>query len=54
MQLAKDAYRADHAVNGGHRAINVPGAMGMGIMSMPSKMVKAVLAGNVNLKKPSS
>ncbi|GMK53740.1 hypothetical protein CspeluHIS016_0103260 [Cutaneotrichosporon spelunceum] len=52
MQAAKDAYRADHAINGQRRAINVQGAMGIQTAGLPSRMVQAVLAGNVNSLEP--
>ncbi|BEI83188.1 hypothetical protein CcaverHIS002_0310560 [Cutaneotrichosporon cavernicola] len=47
MQAAKDAYRADHAINGQRRVINVQGAMGIQTLGLASRMVKAVLNGDV-------
>jgi hypothetical protein len=48
MQAAKDAYRADHAMNANRRVIKVPGAMGINTTGLPSLMVRAVLDGNIN------
>ncbi|BEJ14022.1 hypothetical protein CspHIS471_0311960 [Cutaneotrichosporon sp. HIS471] len=52
MQAAKDAYRADHAINGQRRVINIQGAMGIQTLGLASRMFKAVLDGDVKNYEP--